>query len=384
MTDLPRVQSTDETGWLADRLAEIAPRVGATALTLGRSAEILPVQTLTDPARLFEKVRTSKSGSREDQRPVPEARAGFLWNADDGATAKWRPQGITSIASSESGRGLLVVSWYRREGHPPDQGLRFSFVDVERSSYEHVLLVEPQSAPEPADNARFRALPGAAHAGGIAAVGSTIFVADEFGGIRAFDAGAIFEADPALTGTGLGEDGSIAAYGYRYIMPQRRFYRLDIGKGRGRSPNVSYLSIHRAEGCPERLVSGNYYRPFSSYDLAPTTLTQWSLSGSRIESPAAEATRFGGLNNFLRGTGRMAQGAQLLDGELWLSTSGGNARLRRRTANGKWHSWPWPYGLEDLHHHPDTGELWSLTEWEPVDGVTRRLVYSVDPTAYAA
>ena len=83
--------------------------------------------------------------------------SGFLWDDEDASTAKWRPQGLTTMHTS-NGMRFALISWYGRmdEGYA-NRGGRISFVDltdmpideyltkmprVPFFKYQHVLLVD--------------------------------------------------------------------------------------------------------------------------------------------------------------------------------------------------------------------------------------------------
>jgi len=311
-------------------------------LTLNRTAQRLPT---TDMAL----------------RGLSHPHVGFRWNPEDAAIEVWYPQGITGLRMGEA-KKFLVTSWYGKKSHE-GKGVRVSFVDVtsmDRIRYRHALLVQPSEEGSP--YATFR--PVKVHAGGIASIGNTIFVADTGEGVRAFRADMLFEAeaDAGKNRCGIGADGKAYAFDYRYIMPQMAKYELDQN-----ATKFSFTSIDYTSDQPPKLLTGNYHRNEDGYDNPPPTLAWWNLDGDRIVSRSKILRE--GLKN-------STQGAVSFNGTLYLSCSGDNAHLFVGR-DGHYRSHIWPHGCEDLHYSPSSGNLWCLTEHPGF-----RMVFAVRLTDY--
>lgn len=150
--------------------------------------------------------------------------AAFCWEVGDNTTKDWYPQGISSTADAYGsgtyeGRTALFVSWYYN-GTGTNKGVRMSFVDYENPAaprYRHVLLVQPHT--DSAGRPDFR--PVTVHAGGIFGYGHYLYVADTWGGFRAFDLRHIWRVSTGdKSKVGRQADGTYHAFNYRYVLPQ--------------------------------------------------------------------------------------------------------------------------------------------------------------------
>ncbi|KAK2792196.1 hypothetical protein FQN51_001897 [Onygenales sp. PD_10] len=179
--------------------------------------------------------------------PVKQAKA---WEAkpdyNDFETKKWVPQGLSGSADAyDKGtwneKDAWVVSWHNHN----NSNVRVTFVDKATFKYRHVLLVYPEAD----DN--FKKVP--VHAGGIVWYGETLWVVDTDIGFRVFDLTNIWEVDIG-DDVGKSPDGKkYTADGYRYVIPQSRYYKL--------SPQhdfkFSWTSLDRTDS-PDTIMAGEW------------------------------------------------------------------------------------------------------------------------------
>jgi len=289
--------------------------------------------------------------------------AGFGWDEEDSATARWFPQGITtshdaSDSGSWEGREVVLVSW-ALDGHG---GVRVSFAElgdagVER--YRHVLLVD-LLASGGAAGVDLRAVRD--HAGGIAWHGPYLYVADTLRGVRVFGVEEMREvstARPDLLGF---HDGHAYAEGHRFVMPQVGAYRLPILRSIiARGPRFSFLSLGRpSPNAPVRLLSGEYRdkRPGARIVAWPLPDPLHEARGphSAWRAPASDAWVTDRTN---------LQGVLELDGDLLLASSAGRRPGTLATCRGAEQPatvHPWATGPEDLARVATRNLVFSLTE----------------------
>ncbi|KAM6534352.1 hypothetical protein FALCPG4_007278 [Fusarium falciforme] len=164
---------------------------------------------------------------------------------DDQNTSKWVPQGITSTADAldagiYEGKDGWIVSWHRDD----DKSARVTFVNRADYSYRHVLLVYPHAKDD------FREVP--VHAGGIMWYGNTLWVVDTSNGIRIFDLSNIWQVSNGDE-VGKKSGGGYSAAGYKYVLPQIRWYKW--------TPSFkfrfSWIALDRTTN-PDRLMVGEY------------------------------------------------------------------------------------------------------------------------------
>ena len=282
--------------------------------------------------------------------PGDAATGGFTWDAGDREDRQWWPQGVASMRGGK----VLLVAWYAKGG---PLGLarasRISVVDRSDPAhprYRHVLL----AAPRPAGGLG----PVRVHAGGIAAVGDLLYVADTLHGVRVFRLGDLLRDAPAP---------------YGYVLPQALRLRVPLLAGRARL-RYSFLFVGDVAGAPS-LVVGEYRRKGADPRLvrylldAPTGLPAFGADGRcvPVEVHAHQPPRMQGV---------------AVDGGTWFvsaSAGEGNPGDLHVGAPGRFrrHRGVLPTGPEDL----DTsrpGELWSATEWPG-----RRWVFSIDAHRWA-
>jgi hypothetical protein len=309
---------------------------------------------------------TNRRAARADV-PGEAATEGFTWDARDGSTDRWWPQGITTSADAYGhedtagtfdGHDVLLTSWYAH-GRLARRllGSRITVVvdvDSEAPTYRHVLLVEP---------VRFGPVhlfkPVRVHAGGIVWYGDHLFVAGSDAGIRVFRLDDITHVR-----------NRVHARGYRYVLPQASSYAAD--QDPDQEPlTYSFLSLDRGADV-DRLVAGEYGTKGSgSHRLVRYPLDRGSqlLRGDeRGRSVASEL--YDGQPDRMQGATLVgetwvvtASAGEGRPGDLWVGRPGELRRLRGVL----------PTGPEDVAHWPQRHQVWSLTEWPG-----RRFVFGVD------
>ncbi|KAL2127290.1 hypothetical protein VTI74DRAFT_10958 [Chaetomium olivicolor] len=271
-----------------------------------------------------------------------------LSDFNDMDTEKWVPQGISSTADAldvgtYEGKDGWIVSWHRDD----DKSVRVTFVDRANDKYRHALLVYPHTT----DN--FREVP--VHAGGIMWYGNTLWVVDTSNGIRVFDLTNIWQVE---SGDGVGKKtgGGYSAAGYKYVIPQIRWYKWS-------SPfpfRFSYMSLDRTTS-PDSLLVGEY-QPNTT---VPVRMARFELDYTtrrlKMEGKTSKATWA-----YCVGIERM-QGAVSANGKIYISRSNGKS-------NGDMFGWIpgnaayrnsgfFPPSPEDLSYDKRSGgRIYGLTE----------------------
>ncbi|CAN5483598.1 hypothetical protein BH11ACT8_BH11ACT8_16700 [soil metagenome] len=258
----------------------------------------------------------------------------LTFDVHDRLDLRWWPQGIST--GSHEGRRYAAVSWYAKQlpwderRHGGKQGSRVTFLDLETHAYRHVLLVEPTLVD---------GVPGLAplqvHAGGIVWDDGLLHVAATGKGFHTCRLGDVLRVPG---------DRPLPTYGYRYVLPTLRRTRT-VG-----DPAVRFSFLSRESSSGDLLV-GEYTASGPQRRLA-----RFSLGRGESEIP---------LRDVGEGVASM-QGVAVVDGRHFVTTSHG--RLQRGSvwsgAPGdlRRHRAATPMGPEDLHHDPDTDELWTVTE----------------------
>ncbi|KAH6975808.1 hypothetical protein EDB80DRAFT_900016 [Ilyonectria destructans] len=266
---------------------------------------------------------------------------------DDQNTHKWVPQGITSTADAldagtYEGKNGWIVSWHRDD----DKSARVTFVNRADYSYRHVLLVYPHAK----DN--FREVP--VHAGGIMWYGNTLWVVDTRNGIRVFDLSNIWQVGNG-DGVGKKSGGGYSAAGYKYVVPQIRWYKW--------TPSFkfrfSWIALDRTTS-PDSLMVGEYQTTTDE----PIRMVQYELD-SKTRKLRADRKTAKGSWAYCVGIERM-QGAVQADGKIYISRSNG------KSAGDIWGWVPGkaarqnkgivPRSPEDLSYDKRGKKLYGLTE----------------------
>lgn len=289
---------------------------------------------------------------------------GFRWGWREQLSPRWYPQGVTTSADAVeggrvAGRSVVLSSAYARDGGRlpgalvgRGTGSRVTVADVTGDDvrYGHVLLVEVGSG---GSGGSVVVSPLEVHAGGIAWRGDHLHVAATRRGVCTALLSDLLPASSGATDR-LGVDGSgLAAHGYRWVLPVRRWHRPAPGAGTFR---FSFLAVAADRTA---LRAGEYGRGRSSTRLAVLPLAADGSLGVGADGRVpvqvdAEAGPPG------------MQGAVDADGTLYVTTSAG--RLGRGSlwvgAPGQLREHPQvlPPGPEDVSVDPAAGLLWTQTE----------------------
>ncbi len=331
------------------------------------------------PTASFGSVLDSANRSATSCSPGAEHQvAAFCWNSGDNGTADWYPQGISSTADAYGsgtyeGETALFVSWYYRHSDP-DKGARVSFVDYSdpaAPAYRHVLLVEPyvNGSGQP----DYRPVP--VHAGGIFAYGHLLYVADTWGGFRAFDLRHLWQVSTGdKSRIGRQADGSYHAFNYRYVLPQAHTFTASTTDGTARL-RFSAASLDRTS-TPDSVVVPEYDADGTGTRVVrfPIDYTDRKFRESADGyTHATEAYRVD-INSM--------QGATAIDDTFYVSASAGSGsrgslHTFTATSGPTRHAGAQPIGPEDLSYWGPRDQLWGLTEYPD-----RRSVYAVDPSGF--
>lgn len=328
------------------RTGENRAEIDALAALLGGRVGLRGV--LADLNRRGRPVRT-----RPFWPPGRAVHSAFTWDREDGRTAQWWPQGISTSADASDtedvdGRRTFAVTWYAKDLGQGSQGSRVTFVDREDRRYRHVLLVVPRLARDGSVQVR----PLRVHAGGVVWCGDYLHVAATSRGFMTFRLDDIMRV-PDL------ERDRVSAYGYRYLLPVRFAYQAFAEEGHEKL-RYSFLSLDRAAS-PPHLVTGEY----AAGDPESRRLVHYPLDPESLLLHAGEDGISRPLHLEERGVAR-TQGAAVVRGNYYLSVSmsgfwpgslyvgrpGAFRRFRMAT----------PMGPEDISWWPSTDELWSVTE----------------------
>lgn len=291
---------------------------------------------------------------------------GFSFNRGDNATDKWFPQGISGTGDATGGlvdgRRALLVSWYARnpvtKSGTVAPGVRVTFVTSEElaaARYRHVLLVRPRRA---GGRASFTWTPS--HAGGIAWVGTRLYVAETNSGLSVYDTRRIWRVrtgDKSRIGC---DAASCQGADYRYVMPQVASYRSSGGLV------FSSVAYDRASNS---LVTGEYRKGRDG-----ARIVRWPLNrGGALQTIGPKGRRVARASQVWVAQGvTNIQGVLTLGSTAYLSTSGGGHGLYVGPLGGSLSKRTWPTGAEDLTYAPASGRIYSLTEPEG-----RRAVFGV-------
>jgi hypothetical protein len=336
---------------LVEALAKIAPRVSV--LDVVADANRDAVTTATVP------------GS------PPGVQIAFRWNAEDEASTRWIPQGLSGSADAEasglvSGKRVILSSAYDDTG---DKGVRVAFVDVTAGAprYRLALLVAPSgttSAPS------FTSV--GIHAGGIVWYGRYLYVADTTHGLRVFDMNSILRVATDADVVGCA-GGTCRAGLYKYAVPQVGKYEI-ASVTAACEPLFSFVSLDRSS-TPPSLVSGEYCSGSACSGPLAGRVLRWPLDPT---TGLLRSERTFPTEAFLMGQTQV-QGAAARSGTFFLSSSapagGGGALYRVKpgaSATSTWIDTP-----EDLMVDPSSGLLWSQSE-----GAGARVVFGASLTSY--
>ncbi|KAK3951082.1 cytochrome P450 [Pseudoneurospora amorphoporcata] len=272
---------------------------------------------------------------------------------NDEDTTKWVPQGITSTADAldvgtYEGINGWIVSWHRDD----DKSVRVTFVNRADDTYRHALLVYPHASDD------FREVP--VHAGGIMWYGNTLWVVDTYNGIRVFDLTNIWQVG---NGDNVGKvsSGVYSAAGYKYVIPQIRWYKWSSSF----EFRHSYMALDRTT-TPDSLIVGEYQTSTSD----PIRLVRYELDYTtrRLKTDSSGVSK--AIWAYCVNIERM-QGAVSANGKFYLSRSNGASKgdLWAWVPGGaaKQNSGFYPRSPEDLSYDQrNGGRLYTVTEAEGV------------------
>ena len=326
----------------------------------------------------FNRKAVQLTGDKKKEFPLTEQ--GFLWDSDDSKTAKFRPQGITTVKEGE--KEFVIVSWYGKKLKDyQNRGARISIVDFSLlksnpsvKNYRHILLVDKNHKPfydKGLDGEK-----GTMHAGGIAYVNGKLHVADSRAAhrvIRVFDLNKIEKVDPVILK-------------YSHVLVEEYNYKAAI--------KPSFLSYDKDR--KEVLIG--------AFNKAPSDTKQNLITWFKPPMNATEAKAFDtkSLNIYrlpdkykkIQGISSMKDPDDASKQILWLSTSFGRSARSNlyklqidgasklsatssspTTATNPYKIVPiesskgknYPPGLEDCNISDDK-QLWLLTEFHYMEG----------------
>jgi hypothetical protein len=297
----------------------------------------------------------------------------FTWQAEDRASRRWWPQGITTSADAvpdldRDGRSddppVLLTSAYAKPVRGVSQGSRVSVVDLSdpaRPRYRQVLLVDVRLDKETGAPTLG---PVKAHAGGIVWHGPWLHVAATARGFWTFRLDDLLRVDPLPDGDriGVSPDG-LGTHGYRYVLPVRFAHASRTAEGGGEPLRFSFLSRSHGDadqwGGPE-LLAGEY-----GHGSMTTRLWHYALDRETQLLDADDEGVSRPRLSRVSGVARM-QGAVVAHGRMYVTTSRG--RLRRgslwveRDGVLREQQYATPPGPEDIAYWPARDQLWSLSE----------------------
>jgi hypothetical protein len=241
--------------------------------------------------------------------------------------------------------------------------VKVTFVDPDRGTYRHVLLVHPTMKGK---KPTFTDID--IHAGGIAWYGDKLYVADTRNGLREFDTRLIFDLRQSKAGStraagrvGL-HGGKYHGHGYRYVMPQTGSWKFARGwtggKCRGSGAlRMSWVAVDRTTW-RHVLIAGEWCRPKGPRGRVATWPVQ-ALNGTRpVRADWAAPLPYDRI-----------QGAVRTNGQWWFTQGLGKKRGRLFMARRDW--WGWAgvtyrtisYGPEDLSCYRGRHRIWTVAEY---------------------
>lgn len=308
--------------------------------------------------------------------PARAVHRAYGFDAADRRDPRWWPQGVTTSADARvgpgdgtiGGRRVVVVAWYAKELPGDDSGnhgARLTFYDLDSRRYRHVLLVVPALR-----DGALSLEPLHVHAGGIVWHGPYLHVAATARGFHTARLDDLLRIPDEVGAVGVRRlgvrEGTVAAHGYRYLLPVRFAYQPHTDEGFERL-RFSFLSLDRAADPPE-LIAGEYARGRKTRRLARFPMDPETLLLA-TEEDRARPLELG------EGVAQM-QGAAVARGRWHLTASRGpwvpGSVFTGRPGDFREHRWATPMGPEDLSSWPERDELWSVSEHP-----RRRWIYSM-------
>ena len=271
--------------------------------------------------------------------PITPAQKGFIWDEEDNTTRKYRPQGVTTINTSN--KKFIAVSWYgRKQENFENRGARISFVDISNMdsiSYCHVLLVDEN----------YNTFSGI-HAGGLLFKSDTLYIPD-----------TRKDNENKIYGFALNDLQEIPSkdrnqfYGYQYILRRSNSYPVPI-----RPDCISY-----DWDSDEVLIASFRKRCLFKFTFNPRTTFSWFKPAEVNTSSSFHQ----GFFDEVQGIAAMNHPTHPDKKIIWVSTSYGRknpsvlfATSYNRNPNKSqvqkvdysnlsYSSYPLPAGTEDLH-----------------------------------
>lgn len=341
---------------LVEALAKLAPRTSVEAVVADGNRDA--ITTTTVPGN------------------PPGVSTAFRWNAEDYASERWIPQGVSGSADGEAsgvvgGKRVVLVSFYDSDETAANKGSRVAFVDTSKSppAYRFVMLVTPSGTPGAPSFT-----PVKIHAGGIVWYGDYLYVADTSRGFRVFDMKSILKVDTNVDTIGC--DGGICRAGlYKYVLPQIGTYGISSVTSACK-PRFSFVSLDRSTD-PPSLLSGEYCASTACSAPLAGRVFRWPLDGARSRLRSAKTFP---TEAFYMGQVQV-QGAASLDGTYFFSSSApaGTRGALYRVKGSKSATSTWSDGPEDLMVDRARGLLFSASEH-----ANARTVFGARLTSYPA
>lgn len=303
----------------------------------------------------------------------PGVAIAFRWNAEDEASTRWIPQGLTGSPDADSsglvgGKRVILSSFYD-SATTGAKGVRVAFVDASATPprYRFALLVSPSGT-----TAAPSFVPVDVHAGGLVWYGRWLYVADTTHGLRVFDTASILEV--ATDQDAVGCDATTCRAGlYKYVIPQVGKYEI-ASIDAACEPLFSFVSLDRSSS-PPSLVSGEYCSASACKGPLAGRVFRWPLDPA---TGLLRSARTFPTEAFFMGQTQV-QGGAARGGVFYLSSSapaaGGGALYRVKqgaSATSVWIDAP-----EDLMVDGPGGLLWCQSE-----AADARVVFGAKLTSY--
>ncbi|MGE5329496.1 MAG: hypothetical protein ACM3KR_08315 [Deltaproteobacteria bacterium] len=379
MTSAVKITPTDQREF-TDSLAKVYKNVAVENLELNRKAS----------CKKYDDVK----GFNVDKNTL---KFGFKWEDGDEDTEKWRPQGICGFKAGT--RDFLAVTWYGREEENYQwKGIRISFIDITDINknivnYRHVLLVQTREQtqnPAPGYTQLDLYAPifrrtgnGTAdypHAGGVAYYDGKLYVSETDVGLLVFNLSQIFQVndDDIKDRCGMEKDGTLRAFGYKYILPQTGYYEISNAKP------FSCVELGNSKISNDRkMLWTGQFKEYADVQDIPAKIYGFFVdeNGLCIEDSPEEITPTIDGEESVYGIQGVYRNSK--EGKTFMTSTqypaNGNAIIRFiRCDDGKSGViYPWAKGAEDLHYDESNNCLWNLTEFEK-----NRCVFAVDLSNY--
>ncbi|WP_394830568.1 hypothetical protein LVJ94_29085 [Pendulispora rubella] len=303
---------------------------------------------------------------------TPAATVKWCFDEGDATTLAWHPQGITTSGDADDdgswgAKRAILSGWHFNHDSAPARSndARVAFIDYTNPAapaYRWVYLVLPNASGSDFSAAK-------THIGGMIWYGDKLIVNAVGNGkvaLRVFSMNHILQTTSAAADIGKVSDGW-AAYGYQYVMPQigEYAYEANCSMDSDRDiPCFSSISLDRSTS-PDSLVAAEYF----SDQTKRGRLIRYSFGTDyRLPNTATPtagkvyASAVGNQQGILSYGGRfyLAHSSATSHGQLWRFTPDGTRGtvLPCGSSNACWSLHP-----EALTYWPETGIVWSVTEW---------------------